>query len=945
MTLHVLAALPFVAAAAIGLMPATARRAIAWLAGLVALIALALTVSLTHEVLAGEVVRHAIDWIPGLGVDLGFRVDGLALTFLFLITGIGALVVLYAAYYLDPKDSAPRFFASLMAFMGAMVGVVMADNLILLVVFWELTSLTSFLLIGFWSDDQAARRGARMALTITGLGGLALLGGVLIVGHIVGSFDLAVVLASGAKIQAHPLFPVALVLVLTGAFTKSAQFPFHIWLPRAMAAPTPVSAYLHSATMVKAGVFLLGRLYPALGGNELWFYLVTFTGLTTLLVGAWFAMRAQDLKGLLAYSTISHLGLITMLFGLEASGPTPGHESEQLAIVAALFHIINHATFKASLFMAAGIIDHETGTRDMRRLSGLLRALPWTGPLAIVAAAAMAGVPLLNGFISKEMFFAETLALEGHQLARWLIPIGAVVAAILSVAYSARFIHGVFFGRVFVPSGEERAPHEPPTFMRIPTDLLVLLCVAVGIVPQLIIGPLLAVASEAALGSTPPAYSLSLWHGFNLPLAMSAMALVGGIIWYLVRRRRATGAAEPVGPVAGELYFLVALRALSSVARRITARLESGKLESYLTLLVALILTVALVPLLTPASGGEPVRYVDTPLEPMLAVAWTIGIVAAIGTVLSYHRRLTALVLLGAVGLVMSLTFVYLSAPDLALTQVIVEVVTIVLMMLALRWLPNEGPPEPLRLRFPPLKVALGALSGVAASALAYPLLRRAQTASGDIVSAHGLPSIAPFYLDKTLPEGGGANAVNVIIVDFRGLDTLGEIAVLGLAGVIIYGLLSHSRNSTRPALTEPQSLMLRMVTRLVVPTALLIAIYLFLRGHSQPGGGFVAGLVLAVAIFLLYVAHGRSWVNDRMSDDFRPWIGWGLLVACLTGIASWFFQAPFLTSSWFSPELPLVGAVPLASASLFDLGVFLTVVGATLVALIRIADYARETP
>ena len=343
------------------MLPNTARNATAWLAGLTALAGCALLAVAAPAVFAGDILRVSVPWFADVG--FGFRMDGLAWTFALVICGIGALVVLYARYYLSAADPPARFFALLLAFMGAMLGVVLADNLILLVVFWELTSVSSFLLIGFWTHRADARQGARMALTVTGLGGLCLLGGVIVLGQIAGSYSLDVVLGAGALVRADPLYPLALVLVLLGAFTKSAQFPFHFWLPHAMAAPTPVSAYLHSATMVKAGVFLLARLYPTLGGSDLWFYAVSGTGLVTMTFGAAVAIFQQDLKGLLAYSTISHLGLITFLFGLDS----------QLAVVAGLFHILNHAVFKASLFMAAGIIDHETGSRDMRQLNGLWR--------------------------------------------------------------------------------------------------------------------------------------------------------------------------------------------------------------------------------------------------------------------------------------------------------------------------------------------------------------------------------------------------------------------------------------------------------------------------------------------------------------------------------------------------------------------------------------------
>src|SRR3954447_8457856 len=395
--------LPFIGAIVAGLLPTHARNAAAWLAAATALVGLTLVWTAYPTVAAGGGGRHASEWMPSLGLDFSLRMDGFAWLFAGLVSGVGALVVLYARYYMSAEDPVPRFFAFLLAFMGSMTGVVLSGNLIQLAFFWELTSLFSFLLIGYWHHTAAARDGARMALTVTATGGLCLFAGVLVLGHIVGGYDLDLVLASGDRIRAHPLYLPALVLILLGALTKSAQFPFHFWLPHAMAAPTPVSAYLHSATMVKAGVFLLARLWPVLAGTDAWFWAVGGAGLITLLLGAYAAMFQNDLKSLLAYSTISHLGLITLLLGLNSP----------LGAVAAVFHTMNHATFKASLFMSVGIVDHETGTRDMRRLEGLVRSMPITATLAMVAAAAMAGVPLLNGFLSKEMFFAQTVYVTG----------------------------------------------------------------------------------------------------------------------------------------------------------------------------------------------------------------------------------------------------------------------------------------------------------------------------------------------------------------------------------------------------------------------------------------------------------------------------------------------------------------------------------------------------
>jgi multicomponent K+:H+ antiporter subunit A len=919
--LPVLALLPFAGAALVLSSPNAQRMRAVSLAAAVAVAATALVLAAAPAVFVGEVLRWQVEWMPQLGLAFGLRMDGLAWLFALLISGIGMLIVLYASYYLDPGDPAARFFAFLLLFMGAMLGVVLADNLLLLVVFWELTSLSSFLLIGYWSHAADARQGARMALTITGAGGLALLGGVLLLGDIVGSFDLETVLASGDLIRAHPLYPVALLLVLAGAFTKSAQFPFHFWLPHAMAAPTPVSAYLHSATMVKAGVFLLARLYPALGGSDLWFWTVAPVGLATLLVGSYIAIFQHDLKGLLAYSTISHLGLITLLFGIDS----------RLAVVAAIFHILNHATFKASLFMAAGIIDHEAGSRDMRKLNGLWKYMPITAVLGTVAAGAMAGVPLLNGFLSKEMFFTEAVGHDSSAVMNVLLPTGAVVAGIFSVAYSVRFIHDVFFNGE--PVGLPKTPHEPPHFMRLPVEVLVVLCVLVGVFPGLIIGPVLAVGAQSALFGGPyaplPAYKLAIWHGFNLPLAMSMVATAGGALLYFALQRRVNlhrlvrlpGWIRSGGREAFQFFTQSKLRS----ARVLTETIENGSLQRYLFLLVAVALLAGLAPhlggSLAPAAAAA-----GTPLNFSVMVVWVIGVAAAIVTVVVYRQRLLALLMLGVVGLVVSLTFVYFSAPDLALTQLLVEMVTIILMMLALYWLPAESPREPSRLRqIRDALLAIGAGAGIAA--FSYALL------------TSGFDSISPYFLRTSVPEGGGANVVNVILVDYRGYDTMGEITVLGLAGVVIYSLLAGfaPARRPRPQSTEPRSQFLPLIARLLLPLAVLVSLYLFLRGHNAPGGGFIAGLVLALALILQYVANGRQWVEQRLRADFRVWIGAGLLIAGAAGVGSWFFGAPLLTSSYAYWTLPVLGAVPLASAVVFDLGVYLTVVGATMLALVSI--------
>ncbi|MCW5720629.1 MAG: monovalent cation/H+ antiporter subunit A, partial [Devosia sp.] len=610
---------PFLASGLAAALPSNARNAEAWLAGAVAVFGLGAMIWLFPQVADGGTIRHEVAWLPSMGLNLVFRLDGFAWLFGILITGVGLLVVLYARYYMSPKDPVPRFFAFFLAFMGSMLGLVISGNIIQLVVFWELTSIFSFMLIGYWFHLAQARDGARVALTVTGLGGLGLLVGMLIVGHIVGSYDLDVVLKSGDAIRNSELYLPALLFVLLGALTKSAQFPFHFWLPQAMAAPTPVSAYLHSATMVKAGVFLLVRFWPVMAGTDAWFWIVTFAGLATLIFGAYAAIFQTDLKGLLAYSTISHLGLITTLLGM----------STPLAAVAAIFHIANHATFKASLFMAAGIIDHETGTRDIRKLSGLIRFMPFTATLAMVASAAMAGVPLLNGFLSKEMFFAETALRDANPFVNIALPLGATIAGTFAVVYSLRFVHGVFFGPP--PEGLDRTPHEPPALMRRPIEILVLLCLLVGIIPGVTIAPFLAAAVLSVTGPETPYYSLSIWHGWNWALAMSLVALIGGGLLYLaLYRYLAKGIDGPplIRQLKGQRIFeRIMLTVTSRWARSLEGLLGTRRLQPQL-LMLFLLATLAAGLALFGRTG--PISLSLAGFDPAFALVWIIGIVCAV---------------------------------------------------------------------------------------------------------------------------------------------------------------------------------------------------------------------------------------------------------------------------------------------------------------------------
>jgi len=949
MSLLILLSLPFIGSAVAALLPTSARNLESLWAAAIAL-AVAVQLALLYpDISAGAVVTERLVWLPSLGIDVIVRLDGFAWMFAMLVSGMGLLVIVYARYYLSADDPAARFYSLLLGFMGAMLGVVVSGNLVQLVVFWELTSVFSFLLIGYWTHRKDARRGARMAFTVTATGGLALLGGVLILGHIVGSLELDAVLQAGDVVRAHPLYPLALGLVLLGALTKSAQFPFHFWLPHAMAAPTPVSAYLHSATMVKAGVFLLARLWPVLSGTDEWFWIVGGAGLATLLLGSYVAMFQNDLKGLLAYSTISHLGLITLLLGLNSP----------LAAVAAVFHMMNHATFKASLFMSVGIIDHETGTRDMRRLDGLFRFMPITGTLAIVACAAMAGVPLLNGFLSKEMFFAETVFVTAHPAIEYGLPAAATLAGVFAVVYSLRFGHDVFFGPP--PTDCPRQPHEPVHWMRVPVELLVLACVVVGTLPAWSIGPVLALAAQPVVGGTLPDYSLAVWHGFNAPLVMSLIATAGGLLVYLrfaerFKQRRSRSAPLLQG-LDGKRLFENTLARASDAARRLVRRLGTRRLQPQLFVMLMIAGLAGLgSALVVPLTWGDRARV---PATPEFVLLWLIAGACAIGAAnqAKFHR-LAALAMLSVVGLALCITFAWFSAPDLALTQLAVEVVTLVLFLLGLRWMPKRVVLDDPRTRSRAWwrrrrDLVLAVAIGVGLSALSYALLTR-----------HAPQSISPFFIEKALPEGGGTNVVNVMLVDFRAFDTLGEITVLGIVGLTVYALLRRfrpARETVEP--TDQQQVSAdaagadlidrdgdgdehlppylevpAVLVRLLLPVAGLFAFHLFMRGHNEPGGGFVAGLVVAIAFITQYMVSGTRWVEERMYLFPPRWIAVGLLIALVTGLGSLALGHPFLTTHTAHVTWPLVGVVHLPTAALFDLGVFAVVVGSTLLLLTAIA-------
>lgn len=879
-------------------------------------------------VLSGQTVLEQWQWLPQIGIDFSFRLDALSLIFSLLITGIGTLIYIYAYYYLNPKNSLSKLYALLMLFMAAMLGISLSNNLIILLVFWELTSISSFLLVGYWSNYDAAQRGARMALTITGMGGLAMLGGFILIGQIAGTYQIDQLTMMASTIQNSGLFVPALLLILLGAFTKSAQFPFHFWLPNAMAAPTPVSAYLHSATMVKAGIFLVARLLPIFVGSALFHNLVTTIGLLTLCMAAFFAIFKEDLKGLLAYSTISHLGLIMCLLGI----------GSPLAVAAAVFHIINHATFKAALFMLAGIIDHESGTRDLRKLSGLWQLLPFTATLTMITAASMAGVPLTNGFISKEMFFTELLAnLSGGYVV--LAAIVATLAGLFAVAYSVRLVHGVFFDGDVGPNVPNKNAHEPPIGMRIPAIILATLCILVGIIPALLVENIVNAGTRASTQiASFEGVHLAIWHGFNLPLLMSAIALIGGVIFYFALakggRIREIDLDPRLGRFQGKLLFEDFLKNLLLISRKIKKKTETGSLQNYLLWILALSIAVVATPLINQNLTTGTRELTHAPFTAI--VLWLLLFSACWMMLWFHHERIKAVLISGAIGLVVTMIFITLSAPDLALTQITVDVVTTVLLLMSLSLLPQLTPYESSQTRrWRDAVIAIG--GGIGIGWITWLIMTRDHN------------SISWFFVQQSIPLGGGSNIVNVILVDFRGFDTFGEIAVLGIAAIgalcMMDGMRAHGTTITQGLSYRfnPSPLMFRMTASWVLPIALVVSLYIFLRGHNYPGGGFIAGLITSMALVIQYIAIGQDQAEKMLRAQsgrlYEIWIGLGLIIAGLSGLASWFWARPFLTSAHIYVESGLFGKFHLASAAGFDLGVYVTVVGAAMLLISVLGD------
>jgi len=714
-------------------------------------------------VLDGRPVGSATAWVPGLGLTLDLRLDALSLLMMALVSGIGTLVFLYCAWYFPVgRAGLGRFAGVLTAFAGAMLGLVLADDLILIYVFWELTSVTSYLLIGFDDEDAESRRAAQQALLVTAMGGLAMLAGFVLLAKAAGTASLSAILIdppTGGTV------PVALLLILLGAFTKSAQVPFHPWLPSAMAAPTPVSAYLHAAAMVKAGVYLVARLAPAFAVVGVWRPVVLTVGLLTMVIGGWRALRQNDLKRLLAFGTVSQLGLLMVLLGV-------GTPEAALAGAALL---LSHGLFKATLFLSVGAVDHATGTRDLRELSGVGRRAPLLAAAATLAALSMAGVPPLLGFISKEAAYEAFVTGSGTDL---LVFAAVFLGSVLTAAYSARFVWGAFATK---PGCTPSSVHALPAGILAPVVVLGAAGVVLGLLPgladPLVQGYVASYGSDAAA----EAEHLALWHGFNAALLWSALTLAAGAALFALRepvRRLQLRATGVLGRVDADRAYGTALEGVDATAYRSTALIQTGSLPVYLgTVLVTLVLLPGTALLATSSISGDLAGW-DRPLQPVVAIIVAVAAVSAARA----RRRFTAVLHLGAVGYGIAVLFVLQGGPDLALTQFLVETLALVIFVFVLRRLPKNFIRRPARLSF---AVRMGislAVGGFVTGAIL--VASQARTA----------PAASQAFLDRSYDEGGGSNVVNVILVDFRGFDTLGEITVLAVAAMGIASLVLAGR-------------------------------------------------------------------------------------------------------------------------------------------------------
>lgn len=851
---------------------------------------------------AGEMASFRWRWLPQVGLSLAFSLDGLSLLFALLISAMGSLVCIYTHAYLQGHPQQGAFYAFILAFMASMLGLVLASNILAIYVFWELTTLSSFLLIGFDHERAKARAAAVQSLLVTALGGLSLLAGLVLLGLVGGSFELSELLARGEQIRADPRAPAVLVLIAVGAFAKSAQFPFHFWLPDAMEAPTPVSAYLHSATMVKAGVYLLARFLPIFGAMPLWGGLITTVGAVTMVLGALLALFEHDLKGILAYLTINVLGTLVMLIGIG----TP------LAIAGMVTYLLAHALYKGALFLVAGVVDHETHRRDIRYLRSLWRVMPATATIAALAALSMAGLIPFFGFVAKELFLEGIWETSGAQA--WLVAVSVAASALLVAGAGLVGLRPFFFGGPTEPT----QAHEASFGLLLSPGLLAICGVVAGLLPQQVVQPLLEPAASAVYGA-PVAMHLALWHGVKPPLVLSLVALFSGGAIYVFRDRLVAMAPGWYWRLSGSGIYSGIVAALNATARWQTQVLQNGHLRSYV-LTIVMVLVALLVPVLPvldwhlPSQHWQGIRFYE-------AVAALLAITAAFVAVRS-RSRFRAIAAMGIVGLSVAWIFDLYGAPDLAMTQLVIDLLTVLLFILAFFHLPKFTLVSERATRVRDLLVAGSAGATVSAVLLI-------------VANVEHVTPISDYYAATSYPLAHGRNVVNVILVDFRALDTLGEATVLVTAALGVYTLLKLLPWTKQ---VEMRSIILGTATRYLLPLLVLYSLFLLLQGHHEPGGGFIGGLIAAAALSLCAIAFNAESARRLLWIAPHRLLGVGLLVIGVSGLVGMFYGAPFLTGIWWELQLTAT-AWHIGTPILFDIGIYLVVVGAVLMIVFALAE------
>ncbi|MBN7284661.1 DUF4040 domain-containing protein [Vibrio cholerae] len=842
-----------------------------------------------------------VAWVPGLDINLTFRLDGLSFLFASLITGIGALIQIYAFAYMKEKVARFSFHLYLTLFMLSMLGVVVSDNILLLFIFWELTTITSYLLIGFNHDKALSRKNALQSLLVTGAGGLTLLAGLILLGLMANSYQISVIIEQADHIAHHPWFMPSLILVLLGAFTKSAQFPFHFWLPNAMAAPTPVSAYLHSATMVKAGIYLLARLSPVYASSDFWFYCLIIVGAVTALWCALLAFKQTDLKLMLAYSTNAALGTLTLLLGL----------GTEAALTAAILFIFAHSFYKASLFMVVGNIDKATGTRELEKLGNLKSVLLLSLIAAVIAALSKSGVAPMLGFLSKEYMYKSSV----ESGIAWISLILLLVNALM-VALAIALLYKPFFGQ----ATKESANHAPKAIEQkkslwLPAMVLALASFLLPVFALDWINQHLVIPAVMAIDSSRIPQAAKLWHGFNIPLALSGITLLLGVVLYLSYETLATWLARLVKPLPkAEQIFDAVLAYLATLASWQTQMLQQKRSSGYMLLFFTVLALMLLYqPLPLPATFSASLFDVH-----FYEVAIALALIAsALLCVLSTSRLLSVLAL-GMAGFMTTLVFMIYSAPDVAKTLLLVETLMVVFVVLLMRHMPYLST---VARHSVPRRTLNAVIASVIGASVTLILIN---------ITAHPIDTtLSDYFAQQSVPGGHGRNIVNVILVDFRAFDTLGEVIVVVMASLVAISLL--------PKRTEqPQkihSLIFATTAHIVTALMLMFSLYLLLRGHNAPGGGFIGALIAVIGFSLLLFAESPQYVRDRLHFSPLNIALFGILLSFMAGAMSVAVGLPFLTGLWWKEILPL--GTPL----LFDVGIYLAIIGGVMSMLLRVKE------